>query len=415
MTDSTPPPTKNALLFVFISAFLGSLGISLAFPVLPFLVARYLTDQNQLAATIGWLTISYSLCSFFAAPVLGALSDRYGRRPILLFSLLGSAIGYLIFGWGGALWVLFLGRIIDGLTAGNFSALFGFLADTTRPEERGKYFGIMGAVFGSGFIIGPAVGGLASRISLETPFYIAAAVTLLNVVWGFFYLPESHKKENRAHIQFSQLNPLTQMVSLFQLPGIRLLLISGVLFMVPFVMMQTTLAVLIKDTLHWGPDQTSTVFIVVGVSDIVVQGLLLGWLIKMLKESGVALLGLSLSLLGMLGMALLPGHPSGWVLYLSVCSFAIGEGIFTASLGSLTSRAAGPKAQGRVQGGSQALNSLTQVFSPALAGQLYSRTGHASPFWSGAGMILLGALALASQLGIKGPETELVTPETAET
>lgn len=405
MNDSqhNPPRSQKALVFLFISTFLGSLGFSVVIPILPYLVAKYLTDQTQLAATIGWLTISYSLCSFFAAPVLGALSDRYGRRPVLLLSLLGSGIGFLIFGWGGALWVLFLGRIIDGLTAGNFSALFGYLADVTRPEERGKYFGIMGAVFGSGFIIGPAVGGLASHISLETPFYLAAAVTFLNVIWGYFFLPESHKPENRAEIHFKQLNPFIQIVGLFQIPSIRMLLIAGVMFMVPFVMMQTTLGVLVKDVLHWGPDQTSLAFMLVGVADIVVQGLLLGWMIQKLGESGVALLGLTLTVLSLVSLALLPVYPSGLFLYLSITAFAIGEGVFTASLGSLTSKAAGPTAQGRVQGGSQALNALSQVVSPGLAGQLYSRAGHSAPYWTGAVMVLLGAIALATQLGNRTP------------
>ncbi|GEM47636.1 MFS transporter [Deinococcus cellulosilyticus] len=413
MTDPqhTSPRHRHALLFLFISAFLGSLGFTLVAPVLPFLVSRYITDQNQLAVTIGWLTISYSLCSFFAAPVLGALSDRYGRRPVLLLSLLGSAIGYLIFGWGGALWVLFLGRIIDGLTAGNFSAIFGYLADVTKPEERGKYFGIMGAVFGSGFIIGPAVGGLASHISLEAPFYLAAAVTFLNVLWGFFFLPESHRKEHRVDIHFKQLNPFTQIAGLFQIPSIRMLLIAGVLFMIPFVMMQTTFAVLVKDTLHWGPDQTSLAFVMVGISDIVVQGLLLGLMIRLMGESGVALLGLTLSLLSLVGIALLPWYPSGWLVYVSITAFAIGEGVFGASLGSLTSKAAGPTAQGRVQGGSQALNALSQVVSPGLAGQLYSRVGHSAPYWTGAVMVLLGALALGTQLGSK----TLVQTEASET
>lgn len=406
MTDTQPRKHRHALLFLFISAFLGSLGFTLVAPVLPFLVSKYITDQSQLAATIGWLTISYSLCSFFAAPVLGALSDRYGRRPVLLLSLLGSAIGYLIFGWGGALWVLFLGRIMDGLTAGNFSAIFGYLADVTKPEERGKYFGIMGAVFGSGFIIGPAVGGLASHISLEAPFYLAATITLLNGVWGFFFLPESHPQEHRAEIHLKQLNPFTQIAGLFQIPAIRMLLISGVLFMVPFVMMQTTFAVLVKDTLHWGPDQTSLAFMMVGISDILVQGLLLGWLIRVMGESGVALMGLTLSLLSLVAMALIPVFPLGVLVFSSITGFAIGEGIFNASLGSLVSRVAGPRAQGRVQGGSQALNALSQVVSPGLAGQLYTRAGHGAPYWTGAVMVLLGALSLATQLGNGTPVAE---------
>ncbi len=371
------------------------MGFGLVSPVLPYLVGRWVSDPNQLALNVSLLSVSYAACAFIASPLLGALSDRYGRRPVLLVSLLGSALGYALFGIGGALWVLFLGRILDGLTAGNFSALFGMLGDSTAPEERGKYFGWIGAAAGGGFILGPAIGGLASKLSLETPFLIAAGLTLLSVLWGYFFVSESLKAQNRSlELRGARLNPLTQIAGLFQIKALRWLLVAGVLFMIPFAMMGTTVAVLLKDSLGWGADQTSLVFIVVGISDIAVQGLLLGWLLKTFGERRVAISALLIAVCGLVGMALLPSIPSAALVFSSVIAFAVGEGVFTATLGSLLSQSAGPTMQGRVQGGNQALQSLTQVGGPLLGGALYSRVSSGAPFWAGAGMVLIGAVAL---------------------
>lgn len=180
MTES--PPNKAPLLFLLITAFLFATGISLVFPVLPYIVARYVPQVSQQAAMIGLLGAAYAFFSFFSSPVLGALSDAYGRRPVLILSLLGSALGYVIFGIGGSLWVLFVGRVIDGLCAGGLGALCGYVADTTPEEGRGRVFGQIGATVGAGFIIGPAMGGLASHLSLSTPMFLAAGVSLLNVL-----------------------------------------------------------------------------------------------------------------------------------------------------------------------------------------------------------------------------------------
>ncbi len=371
------------------------MGFGLVGPVLPYLVGRWVSDAGQLALTVSLLSVSYAGCAFIASPLLGALSDRYGRRPVLLLSLLGSALGYALFGIGGALWMLFVGRIIDGLTAGNFSAIFGMLSDSTASKERGKYFGWIGAAVGGGFILGPAIGGLASKISLETPFFIAASLTLINLLWGYFFVPESLEPQNRSfELKWTQLNPFTQIAGLFQITALRWLLVAGVLFMIPFAIMQTTLGVLLKDSLGWGADQTSLVFIVVGISDIAVQGLLLALLLKTFGERRVAIGALLIAVCGLVGMALLPSIPNAVLVFSSVIAFAVGEGVFTATLGSLLSQMAGPTMQGRVQGGNQALQSLTQVGGPLIGGSLYSRVSSGAPFWAGAAMVLIGAVTL---------------------
>ncbi|MFC4455005.1 MFS transporter [Deinococcus sonorensis] len=398
MTEPTSPTAPRVpLLFLMVTAFLFSIGFALVFPVLPFIVAKYVPVVSQQAAMIGMLGAVYALCTFLGSPVLGALSDAYGRRPVIMLTLLGSALGYVAFGVGGSLFMLFLGRIIDGLSSGGMSALFGYVADTTPEEQRGKVFGQVGAVVGAGFIIGPAIGGALSHISLSTPVFVAAGVCLLNMLWGAFVLPESLSADRRSrHFDATHLNPLTQLRGALELPVVRRLVFTSVLFILPFSLMQVALTLLARDTLHWGPAQVSTVFMVVGVCDIVAQGVLLPLLISRLGERGVALLGLALGVVGMAGMALLPAVPVAALLYLSVLVFASGEGIFNASLSALLSNAAPEDAQGRVQGGASALNSLAQVVGPIGGGQLYSRLGVGPTFGIGSGVVALALLLLAS-------------------
>ena len=381
------------LWFLVCTAFLGAMGIGLVNPIVPYLAERFASPRD-LALVLAVLAISYSGAAFLAAPALGALSDRFGRRPILLISVLGSAVGYALFGAAQASWVLIAGRLIDGLTAGNFSAAFAALADSSPPEDRGRKFGYMGASAGAGFIAGPAIGGLLAHFGPATPLYFAAALSFANALFGFFFMPETHVgDEPREPLSLAALNPLSQLRSLLAMPALRPLLAASMLFALPFAMMTTLLALLGKDRLAWSATQTSTVFIAVGLCDVVVQGALLGRVLKHLGERRAALLGLSLAIVGLVGMALISALPATWLTFASVVAFAVGEGIFTACSSALLSRAAGPDAQGRVQGGSQSLQSLTQIAGPLAGGLLYARVNSALPFAVGAAL-LLGAAAL---------------------
>lgn len=210
------PVDKKALLFGLSSVLLYGIGFGLTTPVVPFLVQPYVSSPDNQAMVIALLTLAYAVCVFLAAPGLGALSDRYGRRPVLIICLLGSAAGYLIFGIGGALWVLFTGRIIDGLTGGNISTILAYFADITPKEQRIKYFGWAGAAAGIGSIIGPALGGLLANFGYSTPMYFGVIITLLNVVYGTIYMPESLSKEDRLDkISIVKLNPFTQLARFF--------------------------------------------------------------------------------------------------------------------------------------------------------------------------------------------------------
>src|SRR5947207_1686336 len=226
-TNSNTSVGRTSFVLLLVIALLNTMGITIIVPLVPFLTLPYLAHPNTLAAIVGWLTAAYGICQLIAAPALGVLSDRFGRRPILFICLLGSAIGYLIFGLGGVLWLLFLGRIIDGLTGGNIPVLFGYVADITEPKDRGKYFGMLGAAAGVGSLIGPAVGGLLATINYSVPFLAAASLFLLTLVCGYFLLPESLEKEQRiTSIAVRELNPLKQLASAFRPANVRWFLLA---------------------------------------------------------------------------------------------------------------------------------------------------------------------------------------------
>jgi DHA1 family tetracycline resistance protein-like MFS transporter len=373
---------NKAFLFITFSAFLAVIGIGIIIPVIPFIVEKYMpgASEQSIAFNVGLLTSIYSFCQFFAAPGLGALSDKYGRRPILLLCLIGSAIGYILFGIGGSLAVLFLGRIIDGLTGGDISTMFAYIADVTKPEERGKMFGFIGATVGIGFMIGPSIGGFLSQISLATPFYVAAAVTLLNAAFGYFVLPESLKKEHRM-VDFSlhHLNPFGQLQSVLSNVTVRTLLFLGFFYFLPFAQLQGIGGVFSKDVLHWNPANIGMMFLVVGFVDILTQGIFSQKLMARFGELKLTIAGLTLSGIAyMLNASNVLFHSSPFA-YFNVIIFAFGGGLIEPAIGSLISRAANPREQGRVQGASQSLQSITRIIGPLLAAFLYG-IGASAPY-----------------------------------
>jgi DHA1 family tetracycline resistance protein-like MFS transporter len=388
----------GALFFLQATAFLSAVGTGLVAPVIPFLAARFDGDPAHVASAVGLLSASYSLCAFFSAPALGALSDAIGRRPVLLLSLVGSAAGHALFGFADALPLLFLGRVIDGISAGNVATLFAYLGDASPDEQRARNFGRVGAMFGAGLIAGPALGGLALKLGLRAPFFLAAILTALNAAGSYVFLAESLGAEHRARaIPWRRLNPFSQLAGLLRLTHLRPLLAVGVLFTAAFIALQSTFALLAKDRLGWGADAVSFTVIAVGVTDVCVQGILLERLAKRLGESRVLALGLALVVLALVTMALVASHPAELAFIAAIVAFAGGEGLITTSFSALLSRLAGPSAQGQAQGGNQALQELTCVIVPLVATQLYARAGAGAPFWAAAvAAALAGVLLRAS-------------------
>jgi DHA1 family tetracycline resistance protein-like MFS transporter len=388
---------KNSrFLFILFTAFLSVLGIGLIIPVIPFIVGQYFRPEqtNEIAFAVGFLISLYSLCQFFAAPVLGALSDRYGRRPVLLFCLFGSAIGYILFGIGGSLWVLYIGRIIDGLTGGDISTIFAYIADITEPKDRGKYFGIIGATVGFGFILGPTFGGLLSHFGLSAPLFAAAGLTLINMLFGYFVLPESLKKEHRmSDFSLHHLNPFSQLQYVLKNSLLKFLLFIGFFYFLPFAQLQGISSVFLKDVIHWGPSEIGILFLVLGVGDMFTQGFLAGKLIPKFGELKLVMGGFFLTALAYAITGFLPIFPTSMLVYIYTIIYALGSGLFEPSMGGLVSHAAEPQEQGIVQGASQSMQSITRIVGPLLAAFLY-QFNHSLPFiisviLSGLGMLLL--------------------------
>lgn len=419
-SQPTPPesaksaPGRKAIFFLLVVSFLNTMGMTILGPVAPFITLQNTSDPHNLALIVAWMTSIYGICQLLAAPGLGLLSDRFGRRPVLFVCLLGSAIGYLLFGVGGSLWILFLGRIIDGLTGGNFSVLFAYLADVTKPEERAKYFGMAGGFSGAGFILGPLIGGLLAKINYSTPCYVAAGVILFTIVWGFFFLPESlHERHRVAAIRLRDLNPLKQMGSVFAMPNLRWLLLAGLLYYLPFTFLISNTAVLLKDSLGWGATEAGIVSTAVGLVDILVQGVLVGKLLPFFGDVKLAIGSLVLVAISYILYGSVALYASPIILLAGVILFAGSGGLVENALRGLTSRMAGPSQQGLVGGAGQAMGSLAAIIGPLAGGLLYVQIGHAISYWSGALIIALAIAAVA--LAIPSLRRHAAEEETAPT
>lgn len=374
---------KNTrFLFILFTAFLSVLGIGLIIPVIPFIVAEYVgeSNQNAIAMYVGLLISAYSVCQFFAAPVLGAVSDRYGRRPVILLCLLGSAIGYVLFGIGGSLAILFIARIIDGLTGGDIGAIMAYIADITEPKDRGKYFGIVGAIVGLGFMLGPTVGGVLSHISLSAPVFFAAGITLLNMIFGYFVLPESHIEKHRmADFSLHHLNPFSNLSYVLKKQLLTSLLMIGFFYFLAFSMMVGINSVYYKDIMRFSPSDIGLIFFFLGIGDMFTQGYLNGKLTPKFGSVRLVLFGFLLTGVAFAINALLPLFPIYSFVLVYVVVYALGSGLFEPSMASLVSHAATPTEQGRVQGGNQSMQSITRIIGPLLAAFLYPY-GHNVPF-----------------------------------
>lgn len=380
---------KKALIFGLTSVFLCGMGFSIIAPVVPFLVEPYVNNASEQAFFVTLLTSIYAVCVFFVAPGLGALSDRYGRRPLLLICLLGSSIGYLIFGIGGSLWMLFIGRIIDGVTGGNISTIFAYFADITPKEQRTKYFGWISAIAGIGAAIGPTLGGLLAKFGYAVPMYFGAIITLLNFVYGMLYMPESLHESNRLKkITLVRLNPFTQLLSVLSMKTLKRLLISAFLIWIPNGSLQSIFSLFTMDTFNWSPTLIGLMFSIMGIQDIISQGLIMPKLLMKLSDTKIAILGMASEIIGyalIAASAIFTFYP---FFIVGMFVFGFGDSIFGPSFNGMLSKSGDSSEQGRIQGGSQALQSLARIIGPIIGGQVYVSLGHSAPAFMG--VILIG-------------------------
>ncbi|CAN5850443.1 tetracycline resistance MFS efflux pump [soil metagenome] len=393
---------RNLWIIIAITT-LNAIGITLVFPLFPFLVGKYL-PESQIVVGLSSLLSVYALCQFFAAPVFGALSDRFGRKSILIISLFGSAIGYFLLGVGGALWVLFLGRIVDGLTAGNISTLFAYIADSTEPGERTQWFGYLGGAIGVGFMIGPAIGGVLGTTSISLPFYVTAGITFVSILCVYFLLPESLAPEKRTK-QFSikSLNTFAQFKEIFTLKEVRALLIMGAFFSIGLSIYQFNLSIFLKDVFLWGPAFIGGILTVIGVCDIVSRMLLLPQMLKRFSERSVGMVGLGGLMLGLALVFVSAYLPSTILLLSAVIFITLGEGLFDPTYNGLLSRSVDESKQGSLQGANQSLQAAYHVIVPLAAAALYVYSH--SILYGIATLILAWALVMFAKIAAPQPIT----------
>ncbi|EOE6421667.1 MFS transporter [Enterococcus hirae] len=380
---------KHALVFGFTSVFLIGLGLTIVNPVIPFMVEQYTKNTQQQATTVTLLSAIYAFSMFLAAPMLGALSDRFGRKIILISSLFGSAIGYYLFGFGGALWILFLGRIIEGLTGGEISAILAYFADLTPIESRTKYFGWISATVGIGTAAGPLIGGFLAQYGPATPLYVASFLSLSNAVYGYFFMPESlTKRERTRNLSLQQINPFKQLQLVFTFRSVKWLLITGFLIWLPNGSFQAIFAQFSIDTFHLSPIIIGFTFSLIGIMDIIAQLLIMPILLKFWRENQIITMGITSEMIGYSVIILSAFYRSIPYFIIGMVFFGLGDAIFSPSYNGLISTYASKEDQGKIQGASQSIQALARVIGPMIGSQLYATFHHTMPFIIG--FILLG-------------------------
>jgi MFS transporter, DHA1 family, tetracycline resistance protein len=381
---------NRALALVYATIFLDVLGLGVLIPVLPYYAQQYRTD----AMTVGFLSAAFSIAQFCASPFLGALSDRVGRRPVILVNIFGSSLAYFLFGLSNTLSLLMLARVLEGITGGSISTAQAYIADVTPPEDRMKRFGLIGAVFGLGFVIGPAFGGFLSTYSLAMPAYAAGTLCLLAAVFGYFMLPESLPIEKRATapLQLSDANPFGKIAQALSRDSIRTILIAIFVVNVAFSGLQSNFAVFTLKRFGMGPQDNAWIFVYIGLLSIFMQGVVVRRMPKTLNPVMTCIVGLTAMSVGFLGIS---AAQVSWHLYPAIAVMAFGNGIAAPMLTGLISRRVGEREQGTVLGSSQAILSSTRIVGPLFAGFVFDALGSGAPYWTGAILAVAGALIVA--------------------
>jgi MFS transporter, DHA1 family, tetracycline resistance protein len=371
-----PPSTtvgrKAAMPFIMVAVLIDMISIGLIIPVLPPLVGSFTSSQSEQAFWYGAVTIAFGIANFFGSPILGRLSDRYGRRPVLLIGFSGLALSFFVTGMATALWMLLTVRLFSGAMQSNVAVANAYVADITPPADRAKAFGKLGAMLGMGFILGPVIGGLLGGISLHLPFFVAGSLACLNWLYGYFVLPESLPLERRQPFVLREANPVNSLRGLTELKGVGSLVIVIALSGLAQFMTHTSWVLYTTFKFGWGPTQNGWSLFAIGLMSVLVQGVFLSRLLKRFSPQRLAIMGLiSSSLCYVLwGLA-----SEGWMLYAVIFANVFGFAV-SAAMQSLISNAADPTTQGRTAGAVASLNSMMAVLAPAIGAPLLATVSH---------------------------------------
>ena len=368
------------LLVIFLTILVNLIGFGIIIPLLPF----YAETFGASPLVIGLLFAVFSVCQLIAAPALGDLSDRYGRRPVLIFSLAGTVLSFLMLAVAQSITMLFLARIVDGLSGGNISTARAYVADVTEPKDRARAYGLIGAAFGLGFILGPALSGLLSRISYTAPIWAAAAITLVATAMAWFWLPETvHRAAAGTGMPFRNL------AQLMRRPGLRRMLVIDFVYWLAFAVFQTTFALFAARRFGFDVPQTGYFFAAFGVLGAIVQGGLIRPVVQRLGDKPTFMVGLVCAAVGLVASTLV--H-SVALFAVTLVPLALGIGFGHPTVSSLVSRAGRGDEQGRVQGAAGAVESLGRTIGPVWGNASLQRFGEAMPYLSAAAFIVVTIL-----------------------
>ncbi|WP_343216051.1 TCR/Tet family MFS transporter [Collimonas antrihumi] len=402
MTNFTAPPQNRtrtaAMPFIMLTVLIDMISIGLIVPVLPALVGKFTGSQADQAFWYGAIAFAFGIANFFGSPILGALSDQYGRRPVLLLGFCGLALNFFATAFSTALWMLIVVRLIGGAMQSNAAVCNAYVADITEPEQRAKRFGMIGAMFGVGFIVGPVMGGLLGAINLRLPFIVAGSLALLNLMYGYFVLPESLPLERRRAFGWKAANPLTSLRALSRLKAVGpLVAVVACNGLAQFVL-YTTWVLYTTFKFGWGPLENGQSLAAVGVMSVIVQGVLLGPLLKRFSPQRLAVIGLVSSTAAYL---LWGAASQSWMMYAVIFANVFGATV-NASIQSIISGAVDSHSQGQTLGAVSSLNSLMAVVAPVIGAPLLGMVSHlpkgdwriGAPFYFCA-VLQLAALVLA--------------------
>lgn len=360
---------RLSLIFVIATTVIDSMGIGLILPVLPSLL-REVADIPLADAALygGVLVTAFAFMQFIFGPIIGALSDRYGRRPIMLISLLVMALDYIVMALAGAFWILLVGRMIGGVAAATQSTAYAFMADISKPEEKAARFGIIGAAFGMGFVFGPLLGGLLAEFGTRAPFYAAAALAALNLVFGYFVMPETLKDENRRPLSLARANPFGAFKNVSTSPLLRRLLVLFFLYQVAFMVYPSIWAYYTEARFGWEPRMIGLSLAAFGIAMAIVQGGLIRYILRWLGDRGTILYGLAFNFFAFIILAFVE---SGFLAIIFIPLTALGA-VVTPAVQGMMSRATSDNSQGELQGVLSSTSALATIISPLIMTQIFA-------------------------------------------
>ncbi len=391
LTEATTSQRPKSIAFPLITLGLDALGVGIIAPIVPGLVQQLAhLPPEQAAPWVGALLAAYAAIQFFAAPLLGALSDRFGRRPVILISVFGIGCDYVLLALAPSLWWLFVGRVIAGATSANVAAVTAYIADVTPLNGRARRFGLIGATFGAGFVIGPAVGGFLGAYGLRLPFYAAAALTFANFLYGLLVLPESLKPADRHSIDWHRANPFGLLRGVWRNPELRRLSLAWACSWTGLGAVQSSLVLFTRYRFGWDAGANGLVLAGIGLSQALVEGVLLARVNARLGEERTALVGY---VAGALGYATLAFAVDGWMVAPAIVLLAL-AGLAIPSVRSMVSGTGGVDHQGEMQGVLTSVEGLTAVIAPLLAaGLFFAFTSPALPIRFAGAPFVLAAIA----------------------